>query len=104
MPYKRNIALNVTFRPFVEIAHIPPVDPSLKHMMYYSPSEMFMMEMDVKRQVMLYKKKREREQEQQQTVAIVVVDPAAVSDDSSEEEDEPIAKRVRLTTVVVPAV
>ena len=45
----------VTFYPFIEVFKIPQVDPEIKGMLWYSKCELFMIKLDLTRQVLIYK-------------------------------------------------
>lgn len=45
----------VTFYPFIEVFKIPQVDPEIKGKLWYSKCELFMIKLDLTRQVLIYK-------------------------------------------------
>jgi hypothetical protein len=45
----------VTFRPFIEVFDIPLADPEIKEMLWYSKCELFMIKLEVTRQLLIYK-------------------------------------------------
>ena len=45
----------VNFRPFIEVFDIPLVDPAIKEMLWYSKCELFMIKLEVTRQLLIYK-------------------------------------------------
>jgi hypothetical protein len=45
----------VSFRPFVEIIHVPAIDKGYNHLLFYSPCELFMMQVEHKRSAIMYR-------------------------------------------------
>ena len=45
----------VSFRPFVEVLDIPGVDPETKHLLWYTKCELFIISMNLQRQILIYK-------------------------------------------------
>jgi hypothetical protein len=45
----------VTFHPFVEVLDIPRADPETKHLLWYTKCELFLISLEIKRQILIYK-------------------------------------------------
>lgn len=45
----------VTFHPFVKVLDIPRADPETKHLLWYTKCELFLISLEIKRQILIYK-------------------------------------------------
>lgn len=71
---------SVTFKPHVEFVLIPAVDPATKHLLYYSPCEMFLMEIEVKRRMLMLRSMVEEEKKnEKKRVAIPLAESTSIS-------------------------